>query len=205
MGQITSGFRAILSHPAVYGAFQNLMGARQKRREFVRDFVRPEAGYAVLDFGCGPAAILDCLPLVRYWGFDISRAYIQQATSRFGDRGHFSCKALEPADLEHLPRFDIALAIGVLHHLDDAQATELLRLAHQALRPGGRFVSLDPTLVAGQNRIARLLVRYDRGQNVREPEHYRALAAPFFPQVRSEVRHQSWIPYTHFMMECTRP
>jgi SAM-dependent methyltransferase len=39
--------------------------------------------------------------------------------------------------------YDIVMAFGVLHHLDDAEGRELFRGARRALKPGGRFVTLD--------------------------------------------------------------
>lgn len=204
MGQITSGLRAILSFPKIYSAFQDMMGARSTRLEFVEDFVRPEPGSSVLDVGCGPAKILDYLPAVKYWGFDISAPYINQAKLRFDKKGHFYCKMLDSTDLDRLTKFDVVLALGMLHHLGDNQAAEVMRLAHQALKVGGRFLSLDPCLEKRQSRIARFLVLRDRGQNVRTADDYTRLAARVFSQVRGEVRHQAWIPYTRFMMECTR-
>jgi SAM-dependent methyltransferase len=204
MGQITTGFRAILSHPYIYSLFQNLMGAHQGRTRFVSDFVRPVPGSAVLDVGCGTAAILDYLPCVNYWGFDISRAYIDQAKARFGVRGNFQCKELMAADIDNLLKFDIVLAIGLLHHLDDTKAEQTLALTHQALKPRGRLITLDPCIEPGQNSIARFLVTHDRGQHVRTREGYALLVSSIFLQSRVEVKHRSWIPYTHCIMECTR-
>ena len=204
MAQITRGIRAILSYPAVYSGFQCLMGGDRFRSSFVREFVRPHAGMRILDIGCGPADILAYLPDREYWGFDISDTYIQQARARFGRSGTFYCKELSDSDIDQLPAFDIVLALGLIHHLDDELAVKVLRLAHKALKPGGRLLSVDPCLEPGQNFISRLLVRNDRGQNVRNKSGYSALAARVFESPHVEVRHQSWIPYTHCIMECTR-
>jgi SAM-dependent methyltransferase len=203
MAQITDGVRALLSHPLIYSSFQALMGPRSIRRNFVADFVKPEPGMSVLDIGCGPADILDYLPAVDYRGFDISDAYIQHAQKRFGSRGRFACKLLEAGDLAALPKFDVVLALGLIHHLDDAEAIAMMRLAVAALKPGGRLITIDPVLDAKQNLIARFLVRRDRGQNVRDKIGYESLASELFSSLRIEVRHQAWIPYTHCMMECT--
>lgn len=205
MAQITSGVRAVLSHPLVYKTFQRLMGPPTTRRNFVAKFIRPQANMKVLDIGCGPADILDDLPAVDYYGFDISLAYIESAQSRFAGRGRFTCKLLEQSDLASLPKFDVVLALGLLHHLDDEQTAVVLRLAAGALRPGGRLVTIDPVLEPGQNPVARFLVKRDRGQNVRDRVGYERLARAVYSEVRAEVRHQAWIPYSHCMMECTHP
>ena len=203
MAQITTGLRAVLSSPIVYSSFQALMGAHRFRTNFTREFVRPSPGMRLLDIGCGPADILAYLPGVEYWGFDISPAYIAKAKDAFGDRGSFHCKHLEQADLQGLPRFDVVLAIGLLHHLDDPVAHEVLGLARAALKPGGRLLTVDPCLDPSQNPVARFLVRNDRGQNVRTREGYESLAAAVFGRVDAKVRHQAWIPYTHCIMECS--
>lgn len=204
MAQITHGVRAILSHPLIYSSFQSLMGAHKFRTNFVARSIRPFDGMALLDIGCGPADIVAYLPQMDYWGFDISEAYIQKAQAKFGSRGHFHCKELRSEDLAALPKFDVALAVGLLHHLDDPVALEVLRLAHQALKPGGRLLTVDPCLDPSQNAIARFLVRNDRGQNVRIRTAYENLAAQVFDNVKAEVSNQAWIPYTHCIMECTR-
>jgi SAM-dependent methyltransferase len=205
VGQQTTGLRAILSNPGVYSFFQNLMGTQKLRTDFVRDYIRPDADHrCILDVGCGPADILDCLPPVEYYGFDISEAYIEQAGARFGSRGTFSCGILKLSDLDNLPKFDVVLALGVLHHLDDETAGELCNIAYHALRPGGRFVTFDPCFTDPQNPVARFLVSMDRGQNVRTEEEYRGVASQVFSTHRSLVKHRAWIPYTHCFMECTR-
>lgn len=204
MAQVTSGLRAVLSHPVVYSSFQALMGARKGKSSFVAEYVRPFEDMTVLDIGCGPADILAYMPGVDYWGFDISEPYIEKARQTYGDKGKFFCQLLQAKDLETLPKFDVVLATGLLHHLDDAEAIEVLQLAHRALRPRGRLVTKDPCLDPGQNPIARFLVRSDRGQNVRDKAGYVSLADGVFASLHATVRHKAWIPYTHCMMECTK-
>ncbi len=205
MGQITTGIRAILSHHWIYDVFQNIMGARSVRRNFSTTFIRAYPGSRLLDIGCGTARILEYLPEgIDYWGYDINHEYIAAARAKFGKRGNFACRLLEESELAGMLPFDIVIAGGLLHHLDDDTARNVIRLARLALQPGGRFVSFDPVFAAGQNPIARFLVSRDRGQNVRDAEGYLALARHEFHLVEGMVRHRIWIPYTHWLMECNR-
>lgn len=204
MGQVVTGIRRILSSPTIYDAFQNLMGAKRFRRNFVNEFIRAKSGDRVLDIGCGTAEILDFLPDVHYWGVDVSESYIASARRRHGDGGRFECRILSESDVVDLPRFDIVLALGVFHHLDEGSAYRLLRVAHAALRPGGRFVSFDPSYAKDQNPISHFLVSIDRGLNVRDCSGYENMATRVFDNVSAVVRHRAWIPYTHCIMECTR-
>lgn len=205
MGHITAGLRGILSHPWFYDMFQNIMGARRfgGRRDFSTNFIRAYPGSRLLDVGCGTAQILEYLPEgIDYWGYDINPEYIAAAQAKFGGKGKFACRLLEESELDGIPPFDIVIASGFLHHLDDNTARKVLRLARLALKPGGRFVSKDPVFAVGQNPIARFLISQDRGQNVRDAEGYLALARHVFPRVEGTVRHRIWIPYTHWIMEC---
>lgn len=204
MAQITDGVRAILSRSYIYSTFQSLMGAHKSRLSFVEDYVKPFHGIKILDVGCGPADILAYLPDIDYWGYDISEAYIAQAKIRFGSSGQFNCRQLQAEDVAVLPKFDVVLALGLLHHLDDSVAVSVMQLAYEALKPGGRLLTVDPCLDPSQNFIARFLVRNDRGQNVRDKDGYQALASSVFSSPRVDVRHQAWIPYTHCFMECQK-
>lgn len=204
MAQITHGVRAILSHPLVYSTLQTLMGAHSARKRFVEDYVRPFPGMKVLDIGCGPADILDYLPAVDYSGFDISEDYIYQARKRFGVRGQFHCRQLVLEDLEELAPCDVVFALGLIHHLEDDEAVNVMQMALRALKPGGRLLTMDPCLDPFQNPLARMLIRGDRGQNVRDKVGYERLAKVVFAAPHIEVRHRAWIPYTHCFMECQR-
>jgi len=203
MSEIRTGARAMLSHPSVYDLFQNLMGARSGRRDFSESFVRAPKGARILDVGCGTAQILAYLPPdVEYWGFDVSPEYIAYAAEKYGERGRFVCRELTRDELAALPKFDVVMASGLLHHLDDGTAGRFLELAAEALQMHGRLVTIDPCLSPGQNPIARYLVSRDRGQHVRTAEDYRALASRHFQAVDGTLRHRLWIPYTHWIMEC---
>jgi len=203
MSQITTGIRAILSHPRVYDTLQNIMGAQAVRRDLVDSFIRQQTSCRILDIGCGTSEILAFLPeTVQYWGYDISQSYIEAARKRFGRHGHFEFRQLDRVELEILPRFDVVIALGVLHHLDDPLVIELFSLARAALVEGGRVITIDPCLAPGQNVVARHLILRDRGQNVRTKDGYRNLAAGSFSRIDGTLRHRKWIPYTHWIMEC---
>lgn len=206
MAQVTSGIRSVLSLPAAYDAFQNLLGASRSRGRITADHIRAKSGDVVLDVGCGTAAILDYLPEdIRYYGFDLSEAYIASAKQRYGGRGTFSCRDITQLGHAEVPPSNIVIAIGLLHHLDDADATGLIAKLHDRLAPGGRLITVDPAYWQSQSAAARFLISRDRGQNVREGAAYKALVPAIYSHAelrrRDDLLH---IPYSHAVLECTK-
>lgn len=203
MAQWTSGARAALSHPAVYDLFENLVGADRCREILTREYIRPRTGERVLDVGCGTAAILEHLPDVDYVGYDISARYIHAATRRFRHRGRFVAGRLTGQSLQDQPPFDLVLAIGLLHHVDDDEAEALLRICKAAMIPNGRLITLDPCFDPAQPALARFIISRDRGRNVRNLDGYRALCTGVFASVTAHLRNDLLrIPYTHALLEC---
>jgi cyclopropane fatty-acyl-phospholipid synthase-like methyltransferase len=193
----------VLSLPAAYCLFSQLV-AKDHWQRYLAEYVKPQPGEKVLDIGCGPGDVLNFLPAVKYTGFDISPQYIQAAQTRFGSRGRFWCGDVGLVALEQeLGTFDLVLATGVLHHLDDERATALFALAKRALRPNGRLMTYDGCFVTDQSRLTRWVLRQDRGKFVRQRHEYERLAATSFSKLDSHVRHDLLrIPYTHLIMRC---
>jgi SAM-dependent methyltransferase len=158
----------------------------------------------VLDLGCGPGTLFEHLGEVRYIGIDISEAYIDRAGRTYADRAEFRVGDATELDGD-LRGFDLVLAFGVLHHLDDDAAGLLFEQARSAVASEGRLVTLDNTVIADEPRlIADRIVSWDRGAHVRDPSEYEGLARAAFPVVRCAVRRDLLrIPYTHCVLECS--
>ena len=194
--------RSILAFPSVYRLFGRLV-AGNVRTVYTREFVKAEPGQRVLDLGCGPGDVLDHLPDVDYVGIDINPRYVRAAQTRFGQRGTFRHEDVADTVVRDAGSFDIVMANGLLHHLTDDEVRQLLTLAQRALKPGGRLVTFDGCFVPGQSRLARLLLRMDRGRFVRTQEAYAALTSAVFGEVECHLRDDLIrIPYTHLIMVC---
>jgi SAM-dependent methyltransferase len=195
----------LLNRPGLYCLFQQWVGADYARKIYLAEYAKPAPDEKILDVGCGPGDILDYLPKVNYTGVDLSPEYIRAAQERFGSKGRFCCTDVGLATIEgEQGTFDLVLAIGVLHHLDDVQAGQLFALARRALSPGGRLVTYDGCYVPGQAHLARWLLARDRGQFVRNRDEYLRLASAHFSTVQPNIRHDLLrIPYTHLIMRCS--
>ncbi|ATX82054.1 Methyltransferase domain-containing protein [Mariprofundus ferrinatatus] len=206
MAQNTSGIRAIFSHASVYNIAQRLVGAEKARTILVKDYFPKSESYRMLDIGCGTAEILRHLPYdLDYVGFDASATYITEACRQFGNRGTFKAELVREAILDQMQPFDLVLAFGLLHHLDDKEGETLFSLARQALKPGGKLITVDPVYVPDQRSLARWIISKDRGQNIRTAEAYQELALSHFTDIKVTVRHDMLhIPYSHLILECRK-
>jgi SAM-dependent methyltransferase len=197
-----SQLHRLLGMPRVYRAFQKCLSGNSGAA-YVQSFIRPSAGDRILDIGCGPAGILALLPDVQYTGIDLSPDYIAHARAHFGLRGTFVCQSVADAAVESPGSYDIVMAIGLLHHLDDTEALKVFEMARLALKPMGRFMSLDGCWVDGQSTFARLLLRMDRGAFIRSEKALVAIASRVFPLVDARIHHDLLrVPYTHITLEC---
>lgn len=195
--------RSVLSSPDIYTRFQRAVWGRAMR-ELVTSYVRPSPGLRVLDMGCGPGDILRLLPPVDYLGFDLSPRYVESARRRFGARAEFFVADVTTVEFFE-PEYDLVLAKGLLHHIDDPSAQRLFSLAAKALRPGGKLVTIDGCFHDDQPALHRMLTGLDRGEHIRRPAEYISLAGEQFSAVDMDVRDDLLrIPYSLAIATFTR-
>lgn len=199
-----SGF---LAQPWAYRFFQYVIFKKSAQVRFVNEYVKPFPGCRILDIGCGPANIIAYLPasIGEYVGLDMSPSYIESARKRWTSRTNcrFSCHTVENWTVEEPAYYDVVMAMGIVHHLTDDQATDLFGKARRSLKPQGTMITWDNVYIDMQQWFAKWLISKDRGQFVRTPEAYKALAAGYFTDIDGDVIHDALrIPYTHFIMRC---
>jgi SAM-dependent methyltransferase len=196
--------RSALAYPQAYQLFWHVVGGPARSRILVEEYIQPKAGSRILEIGCGPGTIVPYLPQSEYVGFDLSADYIERARRRF-PQARFVCQRVSEYTLPERSYFDIVLALGIVHHLDDAEAEQLFHIARDALKPGGKLVTLDGVWTNDQSSAARYILARDRGQFVRSEDAYVQLAGKVFEKVKASIRHDLLrIPYTHVILECVR-
>jgi 2-polyprenyl-3-methyl-5-hydroxy-6-metoxy-1,4-benzoquinol methylase len=136
-------------------------------------------GIRVLDVGCSTGTcagqIID-MKANSYTGVDVSQKYIEIAKRRYAD-GHFvamDARRMSFADAT----FDVAMFVGVLHHMDDALARDCLRDVSRVVKPDGHVVVAEPVFTDGMY-LSTFFLSLDRGRHIRSEEGYRSLFGDF--------------------------
>jgi cyclopropane fatty-acyl-phospholipid synthase-like methyltransferase len=170
--------------------------------------VSPRPGELLADLGCGTGDLAQMLvDGVTYVGIDHNPAYISSTALDIEPGGRYFVNG-DLADLADLalPPVDVAVAIGVLHHLPDDLVVTMLEATRAKLAPGGRIVTIDPVFHPDQRSSARIMMAMDRGRFVRQQPHYEYLFRSVFPSGEGRTRSDiNPFPYTHLIMSATVP
>jgi SAM-dependent methyltransferase len=196
--------RSVLAIPVLYNLWWKVVGGPAWAKVLVGQYIQPRVGCRILEIGCGPGTIAGYLPDSEYVGFDVSSKYIEMAKKRF-PQAQFVCARVSQFSLAKQQSFDVVLALGILHHLDDREARQLFQVAYDALESGGKLITFDGVWTNDQSPVARWLLARDRGEYVRKEEEYVRIASQVFASVRASVRHDLIrLPYSHLILECVR-
>ena len=202
MSQKNKGIYSLLSNTFFYSLVQRVMSGTSFRKKIVKKYITKH-NVKVLDIGCGPAEILDTLPEIKYYGFDINPIYINSAKKKYKNKGKFFCKKFTNKNTKYLPKFDHVLLLGVLHHLSDQEINKLMPNIKKVLKRKGNIITLDNIFINKQNLIAKFLIQMDKGENVRSKTGYLNILKNHFKKINSKIYHQKFIPYTWFVANCT--
>jgi ubiquinone/menaquinone biosynthesis C-methylase UbiE len=202
------GLKRLLAISWFYDFFQDrLLGGSNSREWLATNVWKPRSGEAIVDIGCGSGATLAHLPPdIQYLGIDVSENYIRSARKKFSGRGTFflgTVRDLMNQDGLRSASADLVLCNGLLHHLTDREALEVLELAQWIMKPSGRLVCLEGVFLARQTGLSRWIVNADRGRHVRLEQEWKNLIGQAFESYSTRILTGLLrIPYTHIVIEC---
>lgn len=164
----------LLEHPAVFELQQRLFNNYSAVAAEFADVLAPRP-LRVLDIGCSTGAcarrIID-MARHDYVGVDIDPGYIAIA-QRQAPLGKFIAADARRLDFPDRS-FDLAMFIGVMHHMDSQLIRECLPEVRRVLGPEGRLIVAEPVFTPGR-WLSTLFLSIDRGRFIRDEPGYRNL------------------------------
>ena len=162
------------NYPGLFLFCRGLLEAdfREIRRT-IREYLPKSEDQRVLDIACGPGAFSVLFDADVYVGVDINQRYIEYAQRQYKGTFHvMDARHIEFSD----DSFDGVLVYGLLHHLDDDDAREVLKGVARVLKPSGRALIIEDVPSESRlNVVGHLLHRIENGHFIRSAEEYRTL------------------------------
>lgn len=178
MSLVVRAVNAVLRHPVMFELQQRLSNDYERVREELASELAGD-GLRVLDVGCSTGACAGAVVDMErhdYVGVDVDAGYVEMARKRH-PKGRFF--AMDARHMQFPERsFDRVLFVGVLHHMDDALAREILADVHRVLRDDGRVLVAEPIFSRGRP-LSTLFLTFDRGRHIRDVAGYRGLFGSF--------------------------
>jgi len=168
-----------LENPLVFDLQQRVCNNYEAVRNEFGGTLNHLNGEFVLDVGCSTGAcarsIVD-ISKCNYVGVDIEEHYIKIAKKRSPAASFYAMDARKMSFPED--SFDLAMFIGVMHHMDDDLVKSCLKEVSRVLRKNGRVIIAEPVFTPGRH-FSNLLLSMDRGRNIRDETGYSALFGRF--------------------------
>ena len=197
--------KILLSNPFTYKVIQKLFGSEGFRKTFSEEYLKLNKNDYLLDLGCGTGDILRFLPKINYTGIDSSLEYVRHAQINYSDSAKFICQTFD-SNSTLKGCYDCVIAVGLIHHLDDATSQKLISNSFNVLKKGGRLITIDNITYKGQSKLAQWIIKNDRGEYIRNLRSYTSLfSVESFDEISFDIREDLiMMPYTHVVSICVK-
>lgn len=132
--------------PRLWLIMQNTIGGNTSKQILATEHYHNQR--RILEIGCSVGNISETFrkfPGVTFTGIDIDRRAVALAQQRFHNAPNFRFCVTSLDELSHQGEtFDYVLFAGMLHHVDDTVALQLLSDAVKCTADGGRLVIYEP-------------------------------------------------------------
>ena len=196
----------LFNNATAYKFFQFAVVSKKSKITIINEVLKPQGVIKVLDFGCGIGYHSEDFGDSEYLGIEplpscvnVANRLYKRSNSTFLVGDHLSLRSIPDSS------FDVIIAIGVLHHINDEIFSEFIQQAYRILQPGGRLTTFDPVYYPKQSFLTRFVISRDRGADVRTKENYEIVINQNFKDVNSKIyTNLLRIPYDHIVFEAKK-
>ena len=196
-------YERIMGNPWVYDCLRPwFLGGIDIKH--VYETIQPVESEVILDVGCGTGAALQYLDgFAHYHGFDTDPVALKAVEKKYSDTHNITLhnRILTAGDVLEIKPNKVLL-MGLLHHLSDQEARQLLD-SIAAAPTVKRIISWDVYYGSGlKHCISNALARVDRGKFVRKTPAYRQLAKSAGFRIEKEFFFRSGNGFASYFVMC---
>ncbi|MDA3898567.1 MAG: class I SAM-dependent methyltransferase [Desulfobacteraceae bacterium] len=182
----------ILDNPTIWKLFRDsfdfFLGIYRKRKELLKVWGIAGNHYSVLDIACGIGQFSD-ITRGPYLGVDLNNQYIERAQKLYNSPNiSFQCVDVKNLYKEN-KQYDIALLIGIAHHLDNDTFSDLLTVVHKIAK---KSVVLIEVAQEQNTPWGKWLRDNDRGKFVRPQNKLKQIICESGFKIKECVFIRSW-------------
>jgi cyclopropane fatty-acyl-phospholipid synthase-like methyltransferase len=165
--------------PNLWLLMQKMIGGNGSKQEFATKWYSLQKN--ILEIGCSVGNVSSCFTRykdINFVGIDIDAAVIRVAEKRFKNFPNFNFRHCYLSDyLSEGKFFDYILFAGILHHVDDQTAIQLLQDVKKCAAKEASIIVYDPEMTTpDDNILLRLFLKnMEQGQFVRSRAEYQNL------------------------------
>lgn len=193
----------LLRFSFVYKTYQFLVIRKSTYKFIYQNIFKTDNTSIVLDCGCGPAQYRNLIKCSKYIGIDFNKKHIEMARKKFSNDTFYIDDILN-FDFKKITGYSDVLLFGLLHHLNDSNAKELIKNLSNNLKDDGKIVSIDPVYMESRNiyiSVANFIASKDQGNFVRTEKEYIKLIDPSIFRTETKIYDNLLrIPFHHNVM-----
>ncbi len=193
----------ILRISFVYRTYQFVVIKKSTYKFIYQNIFKTDENSIVLDCGCGPAQYRKLIQSKKYIGIDFNPKHIQAAKKNHPNDTFYEGD-LSKFDFQTIEKFSDILLFGLLHHLNDENAKNLINKLINQLKSNGKIVAIDPLYVEKKNfydSFANFVASKDQGNFVRQENEYRSLVDSKLATVETKIyKNLLRIPFYHHIL-----
>ncbi|MBI2482138.1 MAG: class I SAM-dependent methyltransferase [Candidatus Vogelbacteria bacterium] len=190
--------KKILNIPIVWNTLQGVVGANTFKYAMYPSVFKSRSG-KLLDFGCACGNSTEAFLDFDYWGVDIDREAIKDASKKFASYPNVKFEWADLAQAPYKPDFfDHVLFAGTIHHLDPRLLPLFIKNLLVSLKVGGELHIFEIIRQPQKdNFITKLFLHLDQGKYIKteselkaifKQEGYKIAETQFFPSPNSLIK-----------------
>ena len=178
-----------------YRFLQNVILKRSFNDDIIK-IIKKNQIKQIIDIGCADSPLLQKIEGNYFYdGYEVDYLFIKKSKNKYKGKQEYNFfnQGIDEINFEKYdPKDSIIILIGLFHHINDEKIRFFLEKTSNF-----RIYAIDAVKISDQNMITKLLLSLDKGNYIRNVDHYKKILLNFeFIIARNKYLR---IPYDHII------